>query len=199
MPVTHPPLCDRCGRFLSEGSDETAAWCAACAEEPPPWRQVRAPFRYTAPTDEIIHRMKYEGLFALCRPLAELMALHWPSWAEPPDLIVPIALHPRRERRRGYNQAALLSGHLARVVGCEWDGQALQRVRHTAPQVGLNATERRENVQAAFRAAPERVAGRRILLIDDVFTTGATMTAAAQALLAAGAAGVSGYCLARAH
>lgn len=143
--------------------------------------------------------MKYEGFFALAGPLAAVMVERWPAWSPPVDLILPIPLHPKRERRRGYNQSALLARHIGEAVGLPVNGRALRRTRHTRPQVTLNPQERLENVQGAFEADSEHVGGRHVLLIDDVFTTGATMSAAAAALQAAGAATVSGYCLARVH
>lgn len=189
------PLCPSCGRQL-EGPSQA---CPSCAERPLPLNQVRAPLRYAEPTNTLIHQLKYEGYFALAGPLAAYMIAEWPAWEMPVDLIVPIPLHPRRERRRGYNQSALLARHVAGAVGLPVDGDALRRNRHTRPQVELNPRERHENVQGAFSAEPARVSGRSVLLIDDVFTTGATMSAAAEALVAAGAVSVSGYCLARVH
>jgi ComF family protein len=114
------------------------------------------------------------------------------------EIVIPVPLHPERERERGYNQANLLVQYFCREIGLNSDLMALQRVRHTRPQVGLDPTARRENVEGAFRAESARVAGKRILLLDDVFTTGATMTAASQALLDCGARQVAGICVARA-
>jgi ComF family protein len=157
---------------------------------------MRAALRYQEPTSDIIHRFKYEGYFALGRPLAALMIAAWPRWQSPPDLILPIPLHDRRRRQRGYNQSELLARPLGQALGIPVETASLRRTRPTIPQVGLGPDERRENVRGAFAAGPG-VAGRRVLLIDDVLTTGATMSAAAEALLAAGAAGVAAYCLAR--
>jgi ComF family protein len=158
---------------------------------------MRAPLRYEEPTSRLIHRLKYEGHFALGHPLARSLIAGWPAWRPIPDLIVPIPLHPRRRWRRGYNQSELLARPLAEAVGVAFSATALRRTRHTAPQVGLGPEARAANVQGAFAAAPEQVGGRVVLLVDDVLTTGATMRSAAEALLAAGAAAVSSYCLAR--
>ncbi|HOU41752.1 MAG TPA: phosphoribosyltransferase family protein [Promineifilum sp.] len=158
---------------------------------------MRAPLRYAEPTSSLIHRLKYEGCFALGGALAETLIAGWPRWLRPPDLIVPIPLHPRRRRQRGYNQSELLARPLAEAVGVAYSATPLQRTRHTQPQVGLGPQARAVNVRGAFTAAPDEARGRAILLVDDVLTTGATMTAAAEALLAAGAASVSAYCLAR--
>jgi ComF family protein len=195
MAPVREPLCACCGRQLEDG----VRTCPACAERSLPLAQVRAPLRYAEPTSTLIHQMKYEGFFALAAPLAEFMVIAWPRWEPAVDLLVPIPLHGRRQRRRGYNQSALLAHHLGRAVGVPVDAGALQRDRHTRPQVELNPQERQENVRGAFSAQPARVSGRVVLLIDDVFTTGATMSAAAEALIDVGARAVSGYCLARVH
>jgi ComF family protein len=158
---------------------------------------MRAPLLYVEPTNRLIHRLKYEGYFALARPLSDFLIEGWPEWDQPPDLILPIPLHPRRQRRRGYNQSELLARPLAQRLGIQFSSAALRRTRHTVPQVGLGPIERADNVRGAFSADAQVVAGRRILLVDDVLTTGATMSAASEALLAAGTVAVSAYCLAR--
>jgi ComF family protein len=158
---------------------------------------MRAPLLYVEPTSRLIHRLKYEGYFALSEHLARFMIEGWPAWEQTPDLILPIPLHPRRQRQRGYNQSERLARPLAEALAIQFDRAALRRTRHTAPQVGLGPAERADNVRGAFAAEAQVVSSRRVLLIDDVLTTGATMTAAAEALLAAGAQSVSAYCLAR--
>jgi ComF family protein len=141
--------------------------------------------------------MKYDGFFALAKPLAQIMVRAWPDWEQFPDVILPIPLHPRRQRQRGFNQSALLAVHVGRQLTIPVNQKAMKRVRYTNPQTGLSPEDRLENVRGAFSADSHQVDSKQILLIDDVFTTGATMSAAADALLAAGAAGVSAYCLAR--
>ncbi len=141
--------------------------------------------------------MKYEGLFALNKPLAQLMTNAWPIWDDEPDIIIPIPLHPRRKKERGFNQSALLAIHLGQQLNITVNIKDLERTKNTAPQVGLSPEKRQENVRDAFCTKPGAVSDRKILLVDDVFTTGATMLAAAKALLSAGATDVSAYCLAR--
>jgi ComF family protein len=158
---------------------------------------MRAPLLYVEPTSRLIHRLKYEGYFAISEPLVSFMIEGWPAWEQTPDLILPIPLHPRRQRRRGYNQSERLAQPLAEALAIQFNRAALRRTRHTAPQVGLGPAERADNVRGAFAADAQAVSGRHVLLVDDVLTTGATMTAAAEALLAAGAQSVSAYCLAR--
>ena len=119
----------------------------------------------------------------------------WPRWQHPVDLVLAIPLHHRRQSERGYNQSELLVAELRRQLGWPSDGEALSRTRQTRPQMGLTATERRANVHDAFVADPALVGGKRVLLVDDVCTTGSTLTAAAIALREAGARSVTAYCL----
>jgi ComF family protein len=115
----------------------------------------------------------------------------------PADVIVPVPLHPDREAERGYNQAGLLARALAEQVGLPIREDGLMRVRATSPQVTLNAKERQSNVAGAFRVGKGHIAGKRVLLIDDVCTTGATIEACAQALKAEGAQSAWGLTVAR--
>jgi ComF family protein len=162
-----------------------------------PLKQIRAAVLFADPVSKLIHNLKYNGAFALAKPLAQMMADAWATWHMPVDLVLPIPLHAERERKRGYNQSTLLTRAFCNLAALAYAEDALQRTRFTTPQVGLTAVERLQNVQNAFQA-DARVAGKQVLLIDDVCTTGATMAAAAKALYAAGAQTVSGYCVARA-
>jgi len=186
------PVCPKCGRPQSSAVGE----CYACRQNPIPLRQVRTATFYEMPLAEVVQQFKYEGYFGLAPPLAELMLAAWPRWAHPVDLVVPIPLHAARRRERGYNQSELLARGLESCLDWQVEPAALKRVRPTRPQVGLNMVERRANVYGAFVAEPVLVEGKDILLIDDVRTTGATLVAAADVLLAAGAKSVSAYCLA---
>ena len=190
-------ICRCCGRAMAAEAEWSHPLCHACRDAPPPLAQMRAPLRYAEPTSRLIHRLKYEGYFALGRPLARLLVAGWPEWQPAPNLIVPIPLHPRRGFRRGDTQPELLARPRAGAVAVTFGATALRGVGHTPPQVGLGPEARAANVQGAFDAEPSQVAGRAVLLVDDVLTTGATMSAAAAALLVAGAASVSAYCLAR--
>jgi ComF family protein len=147
-----------------------------------------------------VGQFKYEDLRVLAVPLGKLMAdrwnLLWPVAFEP-DVIVPVALHPLRETARGFNQATLLALELSYHLGPPTVPDALVRVRDTLPQVGLGSQERKANVRGAFACKEGTLSGRRVLLVDDVCTTGSTLVAAASALLDGGVESVWAYTLAR--
>lgn len=191
----HDPLCPRCGRPTK---NDTSAHCQSCRRVATPLCRVRAVVAYEGPVRPAIHAFKYEGFFAVAEPLASLLTAAWPVWPTPIELVIPVPLHPERERERGYNQATLLVEHLCDQLALTMTATAMQRTRHTRPQVGLDRDERVENVRDAFAADADQINGKHLLLVDDVTTTGATMAAAARALLSAGARSVCGYCVARA-
>jgi ComF family protein len=142
--------------------------------------------------------LKYEGQRHLARPLSELLLDCLAARPLAVDLLVPVPLDRGRGRERGYNQSALLAEPIGRALGLPLLAGALRRTRATRPQVGLSARERRANVRGAFACAdPSAVEGRRVLVVDDVMTTGATLEACADALTAAGAAVVYGLVVAR--
>jgi ComF family protein len=126
------------------------------------------------------------------------LSARWRAGPLPADLIVPVPLHAARWRERGYNQSTLLASQLATASGLRLIEEALTRIRATAPQITLNAVEREANVRGAFEARADLVRGRRVLLVDDVCTTGATLAACSHALKPAGAISVWALTLARA-
>jgi competence protein ComFC len=125
------------------------------------------------------------------------LADYWHAAQLTADWLIPVPLHPSRERDRGYNQSELLARQLARRVNVPVSSQGLRRTRATAVQMTLNAAERRQNVAGAFECVAACVRGARVVIIDDVGTTGATLDACAQAVLQAGAVSVMGLTLAR--
>lgn len=188
------PICEKCGRLQKRPIPS----CPLCIQQPLPLQQIRAALLFAPPIQPLIHKLKYENMFGLAPILAELMVQAWPLWRIEIDLVIPIPLHPKRQQKRGYNQSEKLARHFCFLLGLTYEAEILRRIRDTQPQVGLNATHRLQNVEAAFEAKQEIVEGKTILLIDDVCTTGATLSAAAEALMQAGAKAVSAYCLARA-
>jgi ComF family protein len=194
LPRMRGPLCSLCGRMVAQPT----SCCFACRQYHLPLCQIRAAVPFKEAVPGLIHKMKYKGLFALTEPLSLVMVESWPMWPVPVDLVLPIPLHPKRRQKRGYNQAELLANHLCHQLQLPSEPMALRRVRDTRPQVDLNTWARQANVAGAFEAERGWVRGKSIVLIDDVCTTGSTLSAAASALLSAGAQTVSGYCLARA-
>ena len=193
--MIHPPVCHQCGLPLD--AHDTERPCRI----PPPLDGLRAFAFHSGPLRDAIHDFKYRDLTALAVPLGRLMAGAWPALDGEyhPQAVVPVPLHPRRQRQRGYNQSALLARELAAALQIPLLDGVLRRVKATAPQVDLDAEQRRINVQDAFRCQAGSMAGRAVLLVDDVCTTGATLASACRALKEAGASSVLAYTLARAR
>jgi ComF family protein len=185
-----PAGCARCGQ---PGPDPL---CGACRASPPAFDAVRAGGLFGGPLADAVHAFKYGGRSALARPLGAWLAARAPL--PPGALVVSVPLARGRRIERGYDQAALLAGALARAAGGRLGPAVLRRVRETPPQVGRGREERARNVAGAFEAT-EAVAGRDVVLVDDVVTTGATADAAAAALRRAGARSVVVVALARAE
>lgn len=193
LPRLRPPWCPRCSRPERHGTR-----CQDCRRGAASLVAVRAPCGYSGSISVAVRRLKYEQERHLAAPLAALLLDCLAARPLAVDALVPVPLDPARGRQRGYNQAVLLAAPLAAALELPLLAGALRRTRPTRPQVGLNARERRSNVRGAFACvSPSTVAGRRVLLVDDVMTTGATLEACADALAAAGAAQVYGLVVAR--
>lgn len=173
----------------------TASPCGNCITVPPHFDGVVAAGIFSHPLDAYIRALKYHARLELARPLASLLSARLCAEALP-DMVVPMPLSPGRERSRGFNQAL----ELARQLPPPYQGRigaALSRVRDTPSQAGLGRDDRKDNVKGAFSATPE-VRGRRVALVDDVMTSGATLDAAARSLKEAGAIEVRAWVIARA-
>jgi ComF family protein len=196
------PLCERCGSTLAPGTRPGRS-CRHCRELPAPLRVLRSAYLHEGPAREMVHALKFGGWQPLAEPMGRrLAAVHLPEDVRAEvRTVVPVPLAPVRLRERGYNQAALLAASLCRETGLRCDEELLVRKRSTARQSGLQSRERRSNVATAFSVPPEarsRLSGEHVLLVDDVWTTGATALACLAALVEGGARVVSVLTFARA-
>ena len=191
VPFIEKPFCQRLGTPFpfDHGGDLISPQAMA---HPPVFAKARAVARYDGPARALVHGLKYSDRHDLVRPMARWMVRAGSELLAETDVLVPVPLHWTRLWRRRFNQAALLTQGIAAITGHAVALHALRRVRRTKPQFGLSRHERAENVQGAFRVDPAApLAGQRVLLVDDVFTTGATANAASRRLMRAGAESVS--------
>jgi ComF family protein len=220
LDLVYPPrcvLCDRQGAFLCEaclstlpradGARCATCWlplkggakCWACLERAPALASLRSVFRYEGATRRLVRAYKFEGVSSLAPLLAQELAECYRVQGLAMDVVIPVPLSGRRKRERGYNQAELLARETARMIGLPLSF-GLRRTRHSEAQArSPSAEQRHQNVAGAFEVARsgDGARGQRVLLIDDVATTGATLNACAAVLLSSGAAGVCGLTLAR--
>jgi len=185
--------CARCALPLPT----PAELCGQCQRRPPPWDAAWVPFRYAWPLDRLESRFKFGSDLAAGRVLSTLWLRDTPP-AGLPQLIVPVPLHRTRLRERGYNQSLELAKPLARSLHVPWRHDLLRRIRVTTPQTELGAIARRRNVRGAFVARPGAAWPSHVALLDDVMTTGTTLTECARVLKRAGVARVDIWALARA-
>lgn len=191
------PCCTRCGLpFEHDGGGEVE--CGGCIAEPPAFDRLRAAVAYGEIARKVALKLKYSGRPAVAETLAAFMHRH--LMLSPDALLVPVPLHRWRIWKRGYNQSALIASALSRRSGIPAELDLIERVKATPPLKGLGRRERALAVRGAFRmsgAAKERVKGRTVILVDDVFTSGATANACAKVLKRGGAVEVNILCWAR--
>ena len=192
-----PPCCARCALPFAYG-EEAEVMCGRCLAEPPPFDRLRAAVAYGEIARAVALKLKYGGRPGVAETMARFMERH----LDPADapLLAPVPLHRWRIWRRGYNQAALIAGALARRAGLEARLDLLERPKATPVLRGMNPRQRSEAVRGAFRVNPRHKAalkGRKVILVDDVYTSGATANACARVLRRAGAARIEILCWAR--
>lgn len=188
-----PPLCPKCGRPQS-----SATLCPGCLSWQAEIDGIRSPFRFDGVIRQAIHELKYRNLRALAVLLARLLSDYLVSNPVPGEILVPVPLHHKRLRERGYNQSRLLAQQLGKLANLPVVDDCLIRQRHAPPQARTaTVAERRSNVADAFSCRDLRLHGKQVLLIDDVSTSGATLDACARALKKSGAVSVWGVVLAR--
>ena len=206
LPATSP-LCPVCGEVFRSRQGEDHL-CGPCTQAPRKFRKARSVGVYEKGLLKAVHCLKYKGRRELARPLGKLLLAglreHWQS--DEIDLVLPVPLHPKRMRMRGFNQSFLLVQNWPESLNSNGAGTGgtavvpglLKRVKSTLPQTGLGRAKRMKNLRGAFVInTREKIKGRRVLLVDDVYTTGATADACAGALLKGGAARVDVLTLAR--
>jgi ComF family protein len=190
LPRLPPALCPQCGDGTALGER-----CGACLKDPPAFARTLALFRYEFPVDRLIQALKYGHQLPLAAwfgaRLGEMLV------AADHDLVLPLPLHPSRLRARGFNQSLEIARPVASALGLALDPALLSRTRATPPQAELPLKERAGNVRGAFACGGD-LAGRRVLLVDDVMTTGSTLREAARILKLHGAAQVTVAVAARA-
>jgi ComF family protein len=193
VPRLSEPFCDQCGI-----PTKSAEICEKCRSNPPAYRKMRSWAIFDSPIQSALHTMKYKRNISLGDMLALQMvdyfhSLHWQV-----EAVLPVPLGKKRLKERGYNQVGLVARPLAYNVGKDYLPLALKKTRETRSQVGLSASQRHENVKNSYQADPLVVNGKSVLLMDDVATTGSTISACTESLLLAGAKEVYVLTIARA-
>ena len=193
LPYIVPPLCPKCGKPLPDGT-----LCPGCIDWQTELDGIRSPFRFDGVMRQSIHQLKYKNIRALATPLAILLNDYLTTNPIPGEILVPVPLHGKRLRERGYNQSSLLAKELSKLTRLPVVNDSLVRKRFAPPQTRTTTVdERRSNVINSFTCLDHRLRDKQVLLIDDVSTSGATLDACAVALKAAGATSVWGLVLAR--
>lgn len=208
-PTRLPNLCSACAAELPRLGTRClscavplprSVLCPRCQRRPPPYACVCAPFRYSPPVSELVQALKFQGQLAAAEPLGRLLAAHVAAGgALRPQIVLPVPLHPQRLRTRGFNQSLEIARRVGRELGLPVARGGARRVRPTAPQSGLaSRAQRRRNVRGAFVAGAQAGRWRHVAILDDVLTTGATVSELARVLRRAGVKRVEVWAVARA-
>ncbi len=200
MPWVRAPMCPLCGRPFPKSPSSRDHLCGECLLDTFHFDAARSSFYHVGFVRDALHAVKFGAQLHFVRPLSQILAhtaLRWDGLAV--DRVVPVPLHPRRLRERGFNQSALMAGFLAGKIGVPMDLNILKRRSWTAPQTRLGREERLKNVRDAFVVHDGvRLRGRSVLLVDDVFTTGTTLSECAKVLKENGAREVMALTVSRA-
>ena len=188
-----PPICPLCGRPQPSG-----IVCSHCVSRRTGIDGIRSPFRFDGLMRQAVHQFKYKNLRSFSGLMAAMLRDYLQQNPLPSEVLVPVPLHPRRLRERGYNQSELLARELSRLTGIPLNCNFFRRTRYLSPQALTDFVEERlENVYQAFSCCNSALQGKQVLLIDDVSTSGATLDSCALTLKSAGAVSVWGLVLAR--
>lgn len=190
LPELPPHRCEVCALPVAE-----SRVCGACLANPPAFDRTIAALSYAFPVDALVHSLKYQGNLTMAPVLADLLTARMGAVALP-DFIIPMPLHSARLRERGFNQALEIARSVSKKTGIALLPAACKRIKNTPSQTGLPWKEREKNIKGAFTCKAD-LAGRRIAILDDVMTTGATLNELAKVLRKNGATHVSGYVVAR--
>lgn len=203
----HGPVCMQCGAPLEgqewddphlpgNSGEDSRELCRKCAAADHVFRQGYAPFLYRGDIRRSLMRLKYGNRAEYARFFGKALAVYGKPWLEQWDIqrIIPVPVHPSRERKRGYNQAAEIARELGKQVHIPVDEESVCRVRHTTPQKELTRQMRRRNLEGAFQIRPGARLPDRVLVVDDIFTTGATVDELARTLMESGVREVCAAC-----
>lgn len=194
LPYCQTPRCCRCGKHLE---NETQEYCGDCQKKQHRYVKGLAPFIHTGRLRDAVYRIKYKNKREYLDFFVEEIVRHHKKeimmWGC--DLLIPVPLHVKKKRMRGFNQAEVFAKRLSKRLGIPLDCHSLKRIRNTRPQKEFDDVQRRKNLQNAFKVTQNVVKSKKIILVDDIYTTGSTIDACAEALLQAGAKEVYFICL----
>ena len=192
--LTGSQVCMKCGSPIKNGQAE---YCASCAGRVHKFRQSKAVYKYQGPMKQAMYRFKYSNRRCYARIFAKHAIMSHRDFFEKSgvEAIIPVPMYAKKQKKRGYNQAEVFARALGRELDLPVYSDIVRRDKNTVPMKQLNPIERRENLQNAFKLSENVVIFRKVLLIDDIYTTGATMDAVAEVLLSQGVGEVYSYCI----